>query len=295
MSAESSFARRGLRLPHLKASEWGCYVDINRNIIPNAVRTVVRHVSHVVVISLRVSDNPFLSSFFWILLQNPAPLFKKSPPRSQIFKSCEGKNRGCFSVKKSLLLQHIVIQVLTVVLSSVSFGEGGVCAPVAASRLCNGALIALQRGCRCNLPACPLWPRGGLTARRRPFFFAKTTVRNLRNFVFRKSREALPGLKWNQNDHHPCAKLAWKALEMPDFGFGMTKTGGFFECDFVKITECCHSMWISGWWSPNRMWMCLHPSTSTRKNRVPAAPLHPVPLWNCAKAQKVTDFLFIFR
>ena len=158
MRAESSFARRGLRLPHLKASEWGCYVDINRNIIPNAVRTVVRHVSHVVVISLWVSDSTFchLFSEFYCKIRphfsknlRLAPKFS-NPAKAKIGAVFRWKNH-CFC--NTLLYRCLQSCCPLSLLERAGSGlpwrpPGSATGPLLH---CNGAAVATWRRARCDL------------------------------------------------------------------------------------------------------------------------------------------------
>ena len=62
---------------------------------------------------------------------------------------------------------------------------------VAPSRLCNGALTALQRGRRCSPTSTPLQPRGGPAAWQRPHFCPFSAIKNLRTFSKMKGRKAL--------------------------------------------------------------------------------------------------------
>ena len=62
---------------------------------------------------------------------------------------------------------------------------------VRALRGCNGAAVALRRGCRCTTKAAPLRPREALTARKRRLFGLFSAVEKHAKSLFRKSRKGL--------------------------------------------------------------------------------------------------------
>ena len=127
-------------------------------------------------------------------MQNPGALYKIFPPCSQIFKSREGQNQAVFSVEKSSFLQNTVTLRLTNERPPLTSPRGELGLPVAAPRGCYGALIALQRGRRCNPTGTPLQPREGPVARRNPLFDLETAIKNPRSFAKSESRGALKGV-----------------------------------------------------------------------------------------------------
>lgn len=66
-------------------------------------------------------------------------------------------------------------------------------------RGCNGALTAMQRGCRCTLKAAPPCSREGLTARNRELFRTNSKVSNATKSAIQKRRKGLTGKKWHEN------------------------------------------------------------------------------------------------
>lgn len=63
------------------------------------------------------------------------------------------------------------------------------------SLLCNGAVIALQRGRRYIPTSAPLRPNKAFTALKRMRFYPKTSIRNRQIFAFPKSRKGLTRTK----------------------------------------------------------------------------------------------------
>ena len=76
-------------------------------------------------------------------------------------------------------------------------GHGG--AAVRPLLVCNGALAALQQGCRCTTKAAPSQTNKGLTAEKRRLFRTKSVSKNLAKSSFRKSRKALPAYRHFKN------------------------------------------------------------------------------------------------
>ena len=95
--------------------------------------------------------------------------------------------------QKPTLLQLTIIQSLTNRQPPLTPPKGELRLPVAAPRGCNGALIALQRGRRCNPTSTPLQGRGAAVARRKPLFCPFPAIKNSRSLVFLKSRKGLSG------------------------------------------------------------------------------------------------------
>ena len=127
-------------------------------------------------------------------MRNPGALYKIFPPCSQIFKFREGQNPAVFSAEKSLFLQTAVTLRLTNGRPPLTLPKGELGLHVAAPRGCNGALIALQRGRRCNPTGTPLQGRGAAVARRNPLFCPFPAIKNSRSFAKSESRKALNGV-----------------------------------------------------------------------------------------------------
>ena len=124
-------------------------------------------------------------------MQNPEALYKIFLPCSQIFKSREGQNPAVFSAEKSPFLQNAVTLRLTNGRPPLTPQKRELELPVAAPRGCNGALIALQRGRRCNPTGTPLQGRAAAIARKRALFGSKTAIKNSRSFAKIGSRKGL--------------------------------------------------------------------------------------------------------
>lgn len=142
-------------------------------------------------------------SFFLFLPSREQPLSEKIPPRLQIFKSCESKNQGRFSAKKSPFSQTTVTQPLTNCGISAKTRQDRNRPPARPSRPSNGALMALQQGRRCT-PIRPLsQPREALTARKQHLFRTKSATKNRPKSPLPKPHKALPA-----PFHHPAARFS---------------------------------------------------------------------------------------
>ena len=104
------------------------------------------------------------------------------------------KIRRFFSVGKSLFLQSAVTLRLTNGRPPLTLPKEELGLPVAAPRGCNGALIALQRGRRCNPTGTPLQGRAAAIARKRALLGSETAIKNPRSFAKSESRGALNGV-----------------------------------------------------------------------------------------------------
>ena len=122
------------------------------------------------------------------------------------------------------VFQSLVFAFATVLLSKRS-DEAAVRAP----RPSNEAVVALRRGPYGNPTAMPLQTNGGLTARGRGFFGAKTAVKNSPIFSLQKSREGLTGTKRRLKCVFFDVRLA-----PPKTNEGLTRGDVAFEWKFLQ-------------------------------------------------------------
>ena len=139
--------------------------------------------------------NPHVLEAFVRIILNLGAFFRALSkfflPSSQIFKFCKGQIQNFFGVKNPLSSQTTDIQPFANSTTSFPFCKGRERPPARASLPCNGALIALQRGARCDTAACPRHYRKGPIARQGPLFCTFPAIRKPQTFAFRKSREGL--------------------------------------------------------------------------------------------------------
>ena len=143
-------------------------------------------------------------------------------PSSQIFKLCKGQIQDFFSAKNLLFSQTTDIQPFANSTTSFPFCKGRERPPARASLPCNEALIALQRGARCDMAACPRHYHKASVARQGPLFCTFPAIRKSQTFAFRKSREGLTASNRCISNHisarHSCPVVPRQSL------FGETNT-----------------------------------------------------------------------